>query len=39
MLQTSRPESTRSLPMGRFESGYEHLRVKPALDLARIGAF
>jgi len=25
--------------MGRFESGYEHLRVKPALDLARIGAF
>jgi hypothetical protein len=37
MLQTSRPERTRSLPIGRFEASHKHLRVEPALDFSGIG--
>src|SRR2546427_2997443 len=35
--QTSRPERTRSLPMRRVEPRDEHLAVKPAIDLPRVG--
>ena len=37
MRQTSWPERTRSLAMGRFEAGYEDLAVQALLHLRRIG--